>query len=369
MKPLRIAQFVTSTWAQPQPPEVIYAPIHLTLKLTEQLQARGHNLTVYAPQGSHVPGGQLETLGLTPLEQDQSTPYFYPGLDRTQKNTIRVAWKQYFIQQMLQAAADGAFDLVHIHAVDFALPLARAYPTVPVVYTLHDPIEWRHQLYRLFSSPNQWFVSVSDSQRRPAPDLQYAATVYNGVETDRFPFSSRPGTYLLYVGRLMPEKGVSEAIKVAQALGEELKIIGPTAAGPSAPDHYWKTEIEPHLNEKIQYLGTVNRTELPAYYQNAKALLMPIQWEEPFGLVMTEALACGTPVIAFRRGSVPEVVRDGQTGFVVDTTDDMIAAVKNIPTLSRQACRDHVEQNFSFQKMVEGYEQAYYAVLAASTRR
>lgn len=363
---LRIAQFVTASWTQPKPAEVIYASIDLMLEITKKLSQRGHEMTIFAPEGSHPSFGKLETLGVPPLEQDKSTVYHHPGLDGSQRNTVSLAYKQYFIQHMFKAAVEGKFDLLHIHCPDFSLPLARAYPTVPVLYTLHDEVEWRHVLYTLLASPNQWFASISNAQRRPAPQLQYANTIYNGIEIEKFPFSEKPGQYLLYVGRIMSDKGVAEAIQVAKALGEELKIVGPVSAGPNAPKDYWEKEIRPQLTDTIQHVGTINRSELYKYYQNAKALLMPIKWEEPFGLVMAEAMACGTPVIGFRRGSVPEVVADGETGFVVDTVEEMVTAVKKVDSIARRTCRERVEKKFTMEKMIDGYEQAYYNILGRS---
>lgn len=364
MKKLRIAQFVTTTFTNPQPPEIIYAPIHLMLELTEHLSRRGHEMTVYAPEGSNPRGAKLETLGLPPLKQDRSTVYFHPSTNAAEKHTSGILWKQYAIQHMFEAARQGQYDILHIHPVDVALPLARAYPSVPVVYTLHDPITaWRRQMYTLFASPNQWYVSISQAQRQPAPELNYAATVYNAIELDRFPFSRTADNHLLFVGRLLPQKGAAESIQAARQAGESLVIAGPRDQD---DDTYWQTQIAPYLNDQIHYAGVIERHRLSTHYRKAKALLMPISWEEPFGLVMIEAMACGTPVIAFRRGSVPEVVIDGQTGFIVDTVEEMVTAIKRIDTINRRACREHVAKNFSLEKMIDGYEAAYSKILAST---
>jgi glycosyltransferase involved in cell wall biosynthesis len=256
-------------------------------------------------------------------------------------------------------AARHRYDILHIHPPDRAMPLAITHPDIPVVYTLHDPIyPWRRDIFRMFQSPNQYFVSISDAQRRPAPDLNYAATIYNGIPLDAFPFSERSEDFFLFVGRLHPEKGVREAVEAARLAGVRLKIIGPPVTG-----EYWEKHVKPYLGEQIEYVGFVPRKDLFRFYGRAKATLVPIQWEEPFGLVLVESMACGTPVIAFRRGSVPEVVKHGETGLIVETVEEIAAAIKTIDAIDRAACRRHVEEHFSIEKMAEGYERVFLQIL------
>ncbi|MBI4022107.1 MAG: glycosyltransferase family 4 protein [Candidatus Andersenbacteria bacterium] len=364
---LRIASVVTGSLTTPQPPGIIYAPIDLAVALTIGLTERGHTVTYFAPEGSSIPAGQLETGGLPPLKQSPHTlPILRTVTQAGRLERIDQAWTQALIAHMLRRAEDGEYDLVHIHPIASGMPLALSHPRVPVVYTLHDPISpWRKLLYTQFSSANQWLVSISQAQRAPAPDLPYAATIYNGVDTSLFPFSAAPGDYLLFVGRMQPNKGVIEAIQVARLSRQRLILIG--TVGPEW-QNFWRQQVAPSLNDQITYTGFVTRSQLYQYYQRAKALLMPIQWEEPFGLVMTEAMACGTPVIALRRGSVPEVLIDGQTGFIVDTINEMASAVEKIDAIKRTACRQHVEQHFSLAHMVAAYEKVYYQVLAAHDR-
>lgn len=359
MRKLRIATMVTGIFTIPQPAGIVYAPIDLMVSLVNGLTKRGHDVTVYAAEGSRLATGRLKTCSLPPLKKEGDAFVKNYIARKNEEGRIEVLWDQFLISQMFQAAQAGQYDLLHIHPVDVALSFARTYPTVPVVYTLHDPIfDWRRDLYRLFLSPNQSYVSISDAQRKPAPELPFVRTVYNGIDLADFPFSDQPGKHLLLVGRIMPEKGVAEAIAVAKQLNEKLVIIGPLG-----PLDYWHTSIVPQLNDQITHIGFIDRKNLHTYYKDAKAVLMPIQWEEPFGLVMTEAMACGTPVIAFRRGSVPEVVMDGQTGFIVDDVAAMAAAVQKISMINRTACRDHVQKNFSIETMIDGYEQAYYQML------
>jgi len=252
--------------------------------------------------------------------------------------------------------------LLHIHPPDRALPLALSHPKVPVFYTLHDPIySWKTEVFSMFASPNQHYISISDAQRKPAPNLNYAATIYNGIDLGAFPFSGSHDDYLLFIGRLQPEKGLAEAVQIARMTGEKLLIIGPPVTG-----EYWDKKVTPYLGDKIQYLGFMPREKLFKYYQRAKATLVPIQWEEPFGLILTESMACGTPVIAFEKGSVPEIVIDGKTGFIIkdNNLEAMAGAVKKIGEINRADCRKHVEQNFSIQKMVDGYEKVFLKIVS-----
>ena len=231
--------------------------------------------------------------------------------------------------------------------------------TTPTVFTLHDPIyPWQAWAYRLFQKSNQYYVSISDAQRRPAPNLPFVNTIYNGVDLRLFPYSSSARDYFAFVGRLAWYKGPTEAIRAAQLANTKLLIAG----GPNT-GLYWDEHIASTFNDRIQYAGQVRYGLLKTYYGGAKALLVPILWEEPFGLTMIEAMACGTPVIAFRRGSVPEIVVDGVTGFIVDTVEEMAEAMKKIDQIDRKACREHVEKNFTVEKMIEAYERVFLDIV------
>jgi glycosyltransferase involved in cell wall biosynthesis len=357
MKKLRVATLVTGHFTTPPPPGVIYAPMDIAVGVSEGLAKRGHEVTFFAPEGSKIKVLKVETGGLKALRQNGELAILAgPNVGGAERAKIYGLWDQFLLSALYKEVLDGKFDIVHVHPVDRALPLAYAIRNVPTVYTLHDPIyQWRAEVFRMFSSPNQHYVSISDSQRRPAPDLNYLATIYNGIDTEKIPFFEKPkGEYLLFVGRLHPEKGVAEAVEVAQKTGDELIIMGPPVTG-----EYWDKEVKPYLGEKIRHIGVVSRKELYEYYGNAKATLVPIQWEEPFGLVMVESMATGTPVIAFRRGSVPEIVVDGKNGFMVNTVDEMAEATKKINIIARNFCRTYVAQNFSLKRMVDRYEESF----------
>ena len=363
MKKLKIATMVTGQFTTPPPKGIIYAPMDIAVEVSEGLAKKGHLVDFFGPEGTKVDVNQVITSGLQPLKESSGEAITKgPNVGSAEVNKIFNLWDQFLIAKMFAAAQKGEYDLLHIHPPDRAIPLGLSHPKIPVFYTLHDPIyPWRAQIFSLFASPNQYYISISDAQRQPAPDLNYAATIYNGIDLDTFPFSDSHDDYLIFLGRLQPEKGVAEAVRVARMTGEKLFIIGPPVTG-----EYWDKQIAPFLDDKIKYLGFVAREEIFKYYQRAKAILVPIQWEEPFGLVMTEAMACGTPVIAFDRGSVSEIVVEGKTGFIIknNNLEAMAAAVKKINEIKRIDCRRHIEQNFSIQRMVDRYEEVFLEIVS-----
>lgn len=313
---MKIAMMVRGYVPTPRPQDMLNAPFDLAIEIAKGFAERGHAVTYFGPQGTNIPGVEIETLDLRPLVHNQKE--FAALVQDTEKlmHYVPELWDRRFAAQMFERAQKGEFDILHFHHPEVALGLATTYPDVPVVYTLHDPIyAWYRELFDLYKSSNQHFVSVSENQRRDAPDLRFCATVYNGINPNKFSFSGEHEDYLLFAGRITPEKGVKEAIEVAKQTNRRLFIIGPVY---EANQEYFNQYIKPELNDKILYLGFMEQEQLVKYYQKAAAMLMPIQWEEPFGLTMVEAMACGTPVIALRHGSVPEVMVDGKTGFICD---------------------------------------------------
>lgn len=357
-KKLRIAEFDTAAVPFPIPDDFLSprAPLLIAAEIAAGLAGKGHDVTFFGPAGSHSDKFRVSTSGFEPLYK--SKIFDDPNIRGTEREKVFSLFDQHLISLIFQEHKVKPFDIIHIHPADRALPFINLFPEAKIVHTLHDPIyPWRAEMFRMFQTKNQHFISISNAQRKPAPDLNYAATVYNGIDTESFSFSEKPGDYLFFSGRLQENKGVYEAIQAAKMSGEKLFIAGSPAEGA-----YWEEKIKPYLDENIQYVGFVPYRELQEYYRNAKATLMPVKWEEPFGLVMTESMACGTPVLAFRRGSVPEIVVDGKTGFIVNTVDEMAEAVKKIDQIDRRACREHVEKNFCIERMVEGYEDAFLKI-------
>jgi glycosyltransferase involved in cell wall biosynthesis len=253
------------------------------------------------------------------------------------------------------------FDIIHSHVGCAALPYSNLVKT-PTVHTLHGVFTSENE--KLFKRAcKQPYISISNAQRQPELGLNYVSTVYNGVDVDSYQFYEQPDNppYLAFLGRISPEKGTHLAIAIAQRSGWHLKIAGKIDI---VDVEYYETLVKPHIDGKqIEYLGEANHHQKNVLMGGAVATLFPITWREPFGLVMIESMASGTPVIAIELGSTSEVIAHGQSGFLCQDVDECIAAIDWIPTLSRQACRQHVIDKFGVQRMVEGYEAVYHRII------
>jgi glycosyltransferase involved in cell wall biosynthesis len=259
------------------------------------------------------------------------------------------------------------FDLIHFHIDYLHFPLSRCHDRTHLT-TLHGRLDIPdlQPLYRMF--PDQPVVSISDAQRLPLPRANWLGTVYHGLPTDLYSFREEEGTYLAFLGRVSPEKRVDRAIRIAQRAGIPLKIAAKVDA---RDEEYFKAAIKPLLRSAgplVEFIGEIGARQKEDFLQNARALLFPIDWPEPFGLVMIEAMACGTPAIAFRNGSVPEVLDDGVTGYVVDTIEEAVQAVERIPELSRKKCRDVFEERFAVKRMTRDYLAVYRRLLEQPSR-
>lgn len=353
---MKIATMVRAYMPVPRPPDILYAPIDLAVEIAEGLHERGHKVDFYAPEGSKLPM-PVKTMGVKPLVTNGEQWEKHLATIKPHIHYVPWLWDFKMVREMFERAARGEYDVLFFHHPEVALPFIEQYPDVKVVSTLHDPLyDWYAEIFGMYRSANSQLVSISNHQRVGRNDLPFAATIYNGVDVDQFAFQPLPDDYLLVSGRIVPEKGIAEAVQVARETGENLVIAGLLFP---AQQEYFDKQIRPFLNDKIRYVGYVDRDKLVPYYQRAKALLMPISWDEPFGRTITEAMACGTPVIAFNRGSVPEIVAHGKTGFIVDTTQEMADAVKKIKDINRRTCRDHVVKYFSAEKMISDYEKLF----------
>ena len=359
---MRIAFFVAGCYTMPPPKGVIFPPMQVLNDLIDGLVRKGHDITLFAPKGSKAKCRIINN-GLNPIFKTNNpldaSLLSQPDVREKEKEIICGLWDQYLLSLLYKGERKGKFDIINIHLAHRALPFA-SLSTTPIVYTLHDPLySWMIKVFRLFQSKNQYFISLSDAQRKPVPDLNWVDTIYNGIDLKKFPYSQGPKNQLLFLGRILPRKGPDIAIQVAKMANEKLVIVGDPKRG-----EFWKKRIKPFLDAKITFQNWVASDQTYKYYRDAKAILVPIQWEEPFGLVMIEAMACGTPVIAFRRGSVPEVVIDGKTGFIVDTVEEMVAVIKKIEKIDRKECRKLVEEKFSVKRMVDDYEKTYYKLIS-----
>jgi glycosyltransferase involved in cell wall biosynthesis len=250
------------------------------------------------------------------------------------------------------------FDVIHFHCDYLHFPLVRRCPC-PSVTTLHGRLHVPDLQPLLAEYAEVPLVSISDDQRRPISWANWQATVYHGLPRDLHTFREQPGDYLAFLGRISPEKRLDRAIEIARRAGRTLKVAAKIY--PEERDYYTQT-IKPLLHQSrsfVEFLGEIGGRDKDEFLGNAAALLFPIDWAEPFGLVMIEALACGTPVIAWRCGSVPEVIADGVTGFVVDSLEQAVQAVKRIADLRRYACRTAFEERFDTARMTQDYLEVY----------
>jgi glycosyltransferase involved in cell wall biosynthesis len=328
--------------------------------LTEELVRRGHDVTLFASADSQTTARLIPTVDRALWHRDPP----YDDFGRFWDDTLRMVWDQI-----------DRFDVIHSHLDHVGFPfaralLSRAQKRPMVVTTLHGVLDVPELRPVYGAFPDVPLVSISHAQRRPAPHANWVGNVYHGLDLDQFTCSTRPGSYLAYLGRISPEKGLDVAIRVALRAGMPLKI-GAREPLPFKNDpnvrrdwEYYEQVIQPLLKEPgIEMIGEVGGAEKQTLLSGAAALLFPIQWPEPFGLVMIEALACGTPVLAFRQGSVPEVVDNGLTGWIVDTEDELVAALDRLGELDRAACRSQLEKRFSAQRMAVAYESVYGRVV------
>ena len=248
------------------------------------------------------------------------------------------------------------FDIIHFHIDYLHFPLSRR-ERIANVTTLHGRLDLPDlvPLYHVFR--DMPLISISDAQRRPLPRVNWRATVYHGMPEDRLLPGIGGGNYLAFLGRISPEKGLDEAIAIAKRVGMPLKIA---AKVDRADREYFETVIKGQLDhELIEYIGEIGYSDKNQFLGNAAALLFPIQWPEPFGMVMMEAMACGTPVIAYPRGSVPEIIEDGVNGFIVHDVSEAADAVKRVGELDRDRCRERFEERFTARRMAEDYVAVY----------
>ncbi|HEY4100666.1 MAG TPA: glycosyltransferase family 4 protein [Gemmatimonadales bacterium] len=344
---MRIAQ--VSPLYESVPPQAYGGTERVVSNITEELVAQGHDVTLFA-SGDSVTSARLipcsdRSLRLDPTCEDQ------------------LAHHVVMLEKIARMASE--FDLIHYHIDYLHYPISRRLNAAALT-TLHGRLDIPDlvTLYREF--PTVPVVSISNAQRTPLPWLNWQGTVYHGIPRDLYTFHPEPGSYLAFVGRVSPEKGVDRAIAIAQQTGIPLRIA---AKIDRADAEYFTREIEPLLGGPlIELIGEIDDRAKNDFLGNALATVFPVDWPEPFGLVMIESMACGTPVIAFRRGSVSEVMTDGVTGFVVDNVDQAVAALGRIGEVDRAGCRQTFDQRFTADRMARDY-LALYARLARGPER
>lgn len=327
------------------PPELYGGTERVVSYLTEELVRQGHDVTLFASGDSRTSAHLI--------------PMCERALHMTERVEDDVAYYTMMRYRVLEMRNE--FDLIHFHSGYQHFPLSRIYRE-PHLTTMHGRLDLPglKPLFREFN--DMPVVSISDSQREPLPEALWQRTIYHGLPEDHFSFQPESDGYLAFLGRISPEKRVDRAIEIAMRLGMELHIA---AKINWFEQEYYETEIKPLLdaNPNIRFMGEITESEKNEFLGNASALLFPIDWPEPFGLVMIEAMACGTPVVAFRSGSVPEVIDAGQTGFVVNSIEEAVEAVKRVPQLSRAEVRRIFEERFSAARMTKSYVQVYKQII------
>lgn len=339
---MRIAQ-VAPLW-ESVPPKLYGGTERIVSYVTEELVAMGHDVTLFA-SGDSETTARLEAICPQALRLNT-------GIFNRDAPLIMLQEKG------LGSAHD--FDIIHSHLDFTGFPLARRNP-VPVVTTLHGRLDLPElkPVYREFSEMP--LVSISDAQRLPLPWANWAGTIYHGLPRNMYSFQAESQGYLAFLGRIAPEKRPDQAIEIAKRSGIPLRI----AAKVDPSDRmYFEAEVEPLLHHPlIEFVGEISDAEKDEFIGNAMALVCPYDWPEPFGLVLIEAFACGTPVIAYRRGSIPEIVDHGVTGFICDTVDEMVNAVGQVPLIDRKRCRTAFDERFTADRMARDYVTLYERLL------
>jgi len=346
MKKLKIAQ-IAPLWLS-IPPKKYGGTERIISILTEELVKRGHKVTLFAPKTS------VTKAKLISLIDDGLIDCGFSWLNDYHWNL--------FHHSFVFEQADS-FDIIHCHWNGIGVFFQKFIKT-PVVHTMHNNLSPTRELnWKPFYYYKNEFkpIFVSKSEKKICPiKFKNSWVIYNSIDTSQFSFNPQPKEHFIWIARLSPEKGAPAAIKIAKKAGVKLLLAGQIQ---SHHQVYFDKEVKSLLDKDIQYVGELSQEQLSGFYGSAKGCLYPITWEEPFGLVMAEAMACGTPVIVFDRGSAREVVKDGETGFVVKNINEAVGAVKKIDQIDRNDCRKWVEQNFTIEKMVDEYEKVYFKIL------
>ena len=340
---MKIAQ-IAPVWERVPPRK--YGGIEVVVHhLTEELVRRGHDVTLFATGDSVTKARLISYYDTSPdrihLAQYNPMPDFI-HIGKAFKNAEQ-------------------FDIIHNHAGWLGTVLGSLI-NKPVLDTLHGSFSENSMLFYEAYKDAVFYNSISFGQRILGPELNYVGNIYNAIDTDSYHFSREKGDYFIHLNRICPDKGTDIAVNVALKAGVKLILAG--KLDPGKDTLYYKEKIAPKLDgRQIIYRGEVSEEEKRTLLRNAKGFIFPLQWPEPFGLVMAEAMACGTPVIAFPYGSVPEIVEDGKTGFVVNSFEQMVEAVNNIERIDPFDCRKRAVEKFSISKMVDEYEKLYKKII------
>jgi glycosyltransferase involved in cell wall biosynthesis len=347
MKIAQVAPLIESV-----PPRLYGGTERVVSYLTEELVRQGHEVTLFASGDSQTQARLVasvpQALRLDPEVKD-SLPYAILQLEHVRKRL-------------------DEFDVVHFHSDYIHFPLVRSLAADRTMTTMHGRLDLRDYQALFAEFGDVPLVSISNHQRTPVPGANWFGTVYHGLRASFCPFQRQPrGDYFAFLGRISPEKRPDRAIEIATGAGVRLKI----AAKVDVTDEpYFRSHVQPLLSQPhVEFIGEITEHEKPAFLGNARALLFPIDWPEPFGLVVIESMSCGTPVIAWRSGSVPEVVDHGVTGWIVDSIESAVDAVRRVPQLDRHAVRARFDQRFSAERMARDYLKLYQKIASGGVQR
>ena len=345
---MRIAQI--SPLFEAVPPKLYGGTERVVYSLTEELVAMGHDVTLFA-SGDSITSATLAPMRAQALRLDP---------------TVRDWVATYYRMVELIYRRKDEFDILHFHIDYFPLQLFSRQKT-PYLTTIHGRLDVPEFVETYGTFKESPFVSISNSQRRPIPDLNWVRTVLHGMPPNILTPRPVKQGYVAFLGRISPEKGADRAIEIATRAGFKIKMA---AKVDNADREYYETKIRPLIegNPNVEYIGEINDAQKPAFLSGAHALIFPIDWPEPFGLVMIEAMACGTPVIAFNCGSVPEVMDDGLTGFVVNNVDEAVAALGKVHTLDRATVRATFDRRWTSRRMAADYLNLYEELIAKAAR-
>ncbi|HYZ11723.1 MAG TPA: glycosyltransferase family 4 protein [Actinomycetota bacterium] len=339
---MRIAE-IAPPWTEVPPPS--YGGVELIVsQLADGLAARGHDVTLFASGGSRTLGDLVSPLPEPPPLED-----------------LGDVWDDAYHSLRSHLAADGA-EVVHDHSTAVGSALAAlAGQDAAVVHTVHGELHDRARRHYRLIHESVHLVAISEAQRRQAPELRWAGVVHNAVDAQAHPEGTSKEDFVLFVGRTSPDKGPEIAVDVARRAGLPLVMVVKRAA-PDERDH-WDRHVAPLLNGDVEVLEDVSQEKKTDLFGRARATLFPIRWEEPFGLVMIESMACGTPVLAFPRGAAPEVICDGVSGFLCRDADEMVRSLGRVDELAPERCRAWVKERFSTDSMVAGYERLFRSLV------
>jgi glycosyltransferase involved in cell wall biosynthesis len=344
---MKIAQ-IAPLW-ESVPPRLYGGTERVVSYLTEELVRQGHEVTLYAS------GDSQTAARLKPP---------CPHALRLNTGLVNRDAPLILMQEQALGAEADQFDIIHSHLDFLSFPMSRRCPT-PVLTTLHGRLDLPELVPMFREYADMQLVSISNAQRLPLPHANWQATVYHGLP-DLYAYHPTPGKYLAYLGRICPEKRPDHAIEIAKRVGIPLRIA---AKVDPVDREYFDTQIAPLLNHPlIEYLGEINDAEKCDFLGNAAAVLCTYDWPEPFGIVLIEALACGTPVFAYRRGSIPEIIDDGVTGFICDSFAEMVAKIDQLPLINRRRCREAFQNRFTVERMVKDYVEVYERMATVPAR-